>query len=170
MAPEAVSTGDGQELQIGTATFTTHRYRVPFVLRHLYVLRRNDWPQQVFITGLSWHNPDGLLTRIGGKIVWEFTADGRETIVHDGQDVRRLFGLEAAYAPYGLQDRLLFIARQAGQYVIVYDGRRIGPAFERILIAHCCDPFGYSARGSSGRYTFWGWRGGQLYLVMIQAL
>lgn len=46
----------------------------------------------------------------------------------------------------------------------------MGPAFDRILIAHCCEPAMYSARGGSGSYAFWGQRDGQRYVVEISAL
>jgi hypothetical protein len=164
----AVETVDGHELRIGPDAFATRRYRLPIGQRNLYVLSRNGGPQQVFVTGREMHDPDGWLGEIGGRAVWEFRAYGQETVVSDGQDVRSLYGLEAAYTPYSLDSQLIFIARMAGKYLVVYDGGSIGPLFDRIMIQYCCDPFGYSARGSGGRYTFWGWREQQLYLVVIQ--
>lgn len=78
--------------------------------------------------------------------------------------------LDAPYAPYALADKLIFVGRQGEQYFVVYDGQRVSPVFDRILLAYCCEPAMYSIRGGSGRYTFWGTRGNARYMVEISAL
>ena len=64
--------------------------------------------------------------------------------MYDGVDLRAAYGFEAVYAPYAMRDKLIFVARQDDQYFVVYDGRRLGPVFDRILIAYCCEPAAYS--------------------------
>ena len=84
-------------------------------------------------------------------------------------NLRSAHNIEAAYAPYTIQDNLIFVARRDDQYFVVYDGQRLGPAYDRIGIAYCCEPAATSAHGAAGRYTFWGERDGMRTVVEISA-
>ena len=65
--------------------------------------------------------------------------------MYGGVDLRSAYNIEAAYAPYALRDKLIFVARRDDQYFVVYDGQRLGPAYDRIHIAYCCEPAATSA-------------------------
>jgi hypothetical protein len=89
--------------------------------------------------------------------------------VYGGADLRRTHKLDAAFAPYVLADKLIFVGHRDDKYFVIYDGQRVGPVFDSVLIAHCCEPAMYSARGGSGSYVFWGQRDDQHYVVEISA-
>ena len=52
---------------------------------------------------------------------------------------------------------------------MVYEGQRLGPAYDRINIAYCCELAATSAHGARGRYTFWGERDAERYMVEVSA-
>ncbi len=116
------------------------------------------------------HSPNILLENIQGKVAWEFADHRLDTIVYDGQDLRQVYALDAAYRPYQLNGKLIFVGKKAGKYFVVYDGQKIGPDFDEISIAYCCEPVLWSVQFGQGRYVFWGSRDKQSYVVEINAV
>jgi hypothetical protein len=70
-----------------------------------------------------------FLQNIGGHVAWQIANENPATIIYDGKDVRRLYGLDKAHAPYSLAGKLIFVAQKGGKYFIMYDGQKIGPDF-----------------------------------------
>jgi len=110
---------------------------------------------------------DGHMTTVNHNGASMMVHDGRATILYDGEDVCSLYGLDAAYRPYEMAGKLLFIARKDGQYFIVYDGRRMGPIFDCIALANRGDSTSLLQQHGGGHFWFWGLRGGQLYAVEV---
>ena len=160
-------TAYGHRLAIGADVYATREIATPIPNLSIYTLSMNGRPQKLFLGHFTTYSPDLGLENLAGRAAWTFDDGHAATVVYDGADLRKVYGFEAVYAPYVIRDRLIFVARQAGHYFVVYDGRRFGPVFDRILIAYCCEPAAYSARGASGRYTFRGERDGERYMVEI---
>jgi len=135
-----------------------------------YTLYRNGKPVKTLRGEFGGHSPNISLQSLGGEAVWEFADHNQATIVYDGQDIRHLYGLDNAYRPYSLADKLMFIGQKGGEYFVVYDGLRIGPDFDEVVIAYCCEMVLYSVHFGQGRYLFLGTREGQYYLVEITTL
>ncbi len=133
-----------------------------------YTLYKNGRAMRSLYGQFTAFSPNVSLQNVGGKAAWEF-ADGEETatIIFDGADLRRLYGLDKAYRPYGLGDKLIFVGETDGKQFIVYDGHKIGHDFDFIYIAYCCEPVLWSVAVAQGKYVFWAERGGQLYLVEV---
>lgn len=110
------------------------------------------------------------LQQIDGKAVWEFADQRATTIIADGQDLRRINGLHKAYRPYRLADKLIFVGKRFGRYLVIYDGRQIGPLFADVPIAYCCEGPLYALNMGAGRYLFRGKRDGRTYLVEITTM
>jgi len=134
-----------------------------------YVLLKNGWPAGLLFGEFVTYDPDLSLQEIAGQPTWEFADARQATVIYGGRDLRRVYGLQATYAPYELEGRLTFIGKRGGRYVLVYDGRQVGPAFDDVTIAYCCEIMLYSAAGGEGRYRFWGERDGQRYVVEVAA-
>jgi hypothetical protein len=132
-----------------------------------YTLYKNDRVIQSLYGESTSYSPNLSLQNIGGKAVWEFSDGNAATIIYDGLDVRQLYGLDKAYRPYGLDDKLIFIGQIDDKYFVVYDGWRIGPDFDEIAIAYCCEPVLWSVQYGQGKYLFWDSRDGQWYVVEI---
>ncbi|HOG48233.1 MAG TPA: hypothetical protein PLJ35_19840 [Anaerolineae bacterium] len=117
-------------------------------------------------------SPDLSLTNIGGKAAWAFYDHVRDqaTIVHDGQDVRTLYGLDRAIAPYEIDGKLIFLGNRAGRSFVVYDGRRVGADWPgHLSLALCCEGVLYNPRSGGGRYMFWGGQDGAAVCVEMAA-
>jgi hypothetical protein len=114
-------------------------------------------------------SPNLSLQQIGGQAVWEFNDRWASTIIVAGQDLRRAYGLHKAYRPYRLADKLVFVGKRFGRYLVIYDGHQIGPLFDELLIAYCCEGPLYALNMGAGRYLFRGKRAGHTYLVEITA-
>ena len=132
-----------------------------------YTLYKNDQVIQSLYGEFTSYSPNVSLQNIGGKAVWEFSDGNTATIIYDGLDVRQLYGLDKAYRPYGLADKLIFIGQKDGKYFVVYDSWKVGPDFDEIVIAYCCESVLWSVQYGQGRYLFWGSRNGQWYVVEI---
>ena len=132
-----------------------------------YTLYKNDQVIQSLHGEFTAYSPNVSLQNVGGKAAWEFADSNTATIIYDGLDVRQLYGLDKTYRPYGLTEALIFIGQQDGKYFVVYDGKKIGPGFDEIAIAYCCEPVLWSVQYGQGRYLFWGSRNGQWYVVEI---
>jgi hypothetical protein len=104
---------------------------------------------------------------VGGRCVWEYAEPQHETLYYDDVSLVELFHLDAAYRPYGINGKLIFTAKENGKYHIVYDGKQLGPIFDEITVAYCCEPALYSIRYAQGQYWFWGVRENKHYIVAI---
>ncbi len=134
-----------------------------------YALRKNGEVVTTITAEQEGYDPNRSLINLNGKILWEFAGYQHETVIYDGKDLRQGYGADALYLPYLVGRRLILVARQGSKYFIVYDGQKIGPDFDKIEIAYCCEPAMYSIRRVKGEYWFWGDRNKQNYLVRIAA-
>ncbi len=134
-----------------------------------YTLFKNDQPIYNITGFLTTYDMNQSLQNVDGHIVWEFADIRHPTIIIDGQDRREALGAEALYAPYGIDDRLVFIQKRNGKYALVYDGEPIGPIFDDVTIGYCCDTAGYTVRPWGGtRYWFWARRGDAYSLMLLR--
>ena len=133
----------------------------------LYILYKNGYVFTQSVSGDTTYPPNRSLQEVDGKVVWELANPWFPSIIFDGLDLRQESNLEAAYIPYNISDRLIFVAKKDSKYFIVYDGEQIGPIFDRISIGYCCGPAGYSVRRVNEQYWFWGVRDNRYYLGMI---
>lgn len=166
-AAAGVQTERGHRLTIGADVFETRVVATPIPNLDLYLLTRNGRWSKAYLGCFTTYSPDLGLLAAAGQAVWAFDDGRTSTVVHGGTDLRSAYAADAVYAPYALDGKLIVVARRGEQYVVVYDGRQAGPAFDAITIAYCCEPAMYTARGGAGRYTFWGERQGERYAVEI---
>ena len=162
-------TQHGYRLRTGQDVYETYEHETFVPNLNLYTLTRNGRLQKLILGRFTAYSPDLGLTNLAGNTAWTFDDGHVATIVYDGADLRSTYSLDAAYAPYALANKLIFVGRWADHYFVVYDGQQVGPTFDQILIAHCCEPAMYSARGGGARYTFWGQQGDERYMVEIVA-
>jgi hypothetical protein len=134
----------------------------------LYILYRNEKIYAQSISGFTTFPPNRSLQDVGGKVAWELANPEHPTIIFDGQDLRQEHNLDAAYLPYSINDRLIFVAKKNSMYFVVYGEEQTGPEFNNISIGYCCGPAGYSIQRVQGQYWFWGVRENRYYLVMIR--
>jgi len=133
-----------------------------------YLLSRNGRPVSILPGRYETHDPSISVRNVAGQVAWEFSDDGwTSTIIYGGRDLRRVYGIDAAYRPYELAGKLIFTAQRGGRYFIIYDGRQIGPTFDHIMIAQCCEAVLYSPVGGGGEYRFWGERDGRMVVVEV---
>ena len=116
------------------------------------------------------YDPNRSLINIDGKVAWELADYEYPSIIFDGQDLKQRYKLDAAYYPYNINDKLIFIAKMDGKYTVYFNGEHVGPAFDEISIGYCCGPAAYSIQRAQGQYRFWGSREGRFYLVTVQTL
>jgi hypothetical protein len=153
-------------MEIGRDIYETARIGNLFGFEQ-FVLSKNGFPLSFLAGNFYAHSPNIGLQEIGGKSVWEFADNIKATIIYDGQDIRRTMGLDKAQRPYRLGDKLIFIAHKNNKYFVVYDGKRLTPEFDDVIIAYCCEGVLYSPFGGPGFYIFNGTRDGQNYLVEV---
>ncbi len=154
------------QLTIGQTTYRAVLGSSILPIQSWYTLYRDGTPLHTLSGVFTAYSPNISLQNIGGKAAWEFA----NTIFYDGQDLRSLYGLSGAYRPYHLGDKLMFVGKQADKYFVVYDGTRVGPEFDEIMIAYCCEPVIWSVQYGQGKYLFWARRNGQSYVVEIKAI
>jgi len=135
----------------------------------LYILLRNGNIYAETISGFTTYSPNRSLQDVGGSVAWELANPENPTIIFSGQDLRQEHNLDAAYLPYNINDRLIFVASKDSKYYVVYGEEQIGSEFSNISIAYCCGPAGYSIQRVQGQYWFWAVRESRYYLVMISA-
>ena len=167
-----VRTEGGLRLTIGADTYRTLHLRldaIPAWPWDPYVLFQNHWPVAILWGQFQAYDPEISLHSVAGKAAGEVADPRQATIIYDGQDLRRVYGLDAAYRPHELAGQLVFVGRKGGEYFLVYDGQRVGPAFDEISIAYCCEAVLYAPRGGYEAYRFWGRRDGQSYVVAVAA-
>jgi hypothetical protein len=133
----------------------------------MYSLYRNGDLIKTLYGQFTAYSPNVSLQAIDGKAAWEFSDGTRATIIYDSVDVRDLYHIDKAYRPYSLGDKLIFIGQKDSKYFVVYDGWKVGPDFDQIVIAYCCETMLWSVQAGGGKYLFWGERDGQRYLVEI---
>lgn len=159
---------DDWQLTIGQATYQASRDGDGFSLKACYTLSRDGIPLSNLCGEFTTYSPNLTLQNIGGKAAWEFADHDLQTIIYDGVDIKQRYGLDGAYRPYHIADKMIFVGEKDGHYFVVYDGERVGPLFDKIMIAYCCEPVMWSVQYGQGRYIFWGERGGQTYVVEIR--
>lgn len=168
------NTGHGHRLEIGADVYETREASGLFWNTYtLYKGGRAIATLRGVRDSFDGRSPDLSLTNIGGKAAWAFYDRVRDqaTIVYDGQDVRRLYGLDRAIAPYEVGGRLIFLGSRAGRSFLVYDGRQVGPdsACVHLSLAFCCEGMLYNPRYGGGRYMFWGGQEGGAVCVEMAA-
>lgn len=161
----AERTSRGLRLRVGTDTYEVRDYDVN-VLRWS-TLTRNGWPVRLLLGGALVHSPNISLRDVSGTVAWEFAGEHQKTIIYGGKDLRALYGLEAAYRPYEIDGKLVFVGERDGSRFVMVEDERVGPAFDEIIVAYCCEPVMYSVRFGEGRYAFWGTRAGRHYVVEL---
>ncbi|OQA45046.1 MAG: hypothetical protein BWY52_01426 [Chloroflexi bacterium ADurb.Bin325] len=166
-AAAGVRTERGHRLTIGTGVFETRMVAIPILNLDLYLLARNGRLNKVHLGRFTTYSPDLGLLSVADQAAWAFDDGRTSTVVYGGADLRSAYAADAVYAPYALDGKLIVVARRGEQYIVVYDGQQVGPTFDAITIAYCCEPAMYTARGGAGRYTFWGERRGVRYAVQI---
>lgn len=157
------------KLTIGRDLYTTSSHWSAITRFTTYTLYWNQAPVKSMQTMFDAYSPNLLLEAIAGKAAWELADREMATIIYDGVDLRDKYGLEQAYRPYALANKLIFMGQDDKQYFIVYDGHQIGPTFDNIWISYCCEGVLYSVYFGEGRYIFRGKRDGKYYLVEVTA-
>jgi hypothetical protein len=169
MAWAAQGSAGNRELRIGQDVYRTQTLEIQHVPWSVHALSKNGRPISAFVSEQLAHSPDISLLSLENLAVWEYADEHRATVIYDGKDLRREYTLDAAYRPYLIAGKLIFVGRKDNSYFIVYDGKRIGPRFDRIIVAYCCETVLYSVRSGEGRYAFWGSRDGRRYIVEVAA-
>jgi len=154
------------QLMIGQDVYQANLTGSLFTIEKYTLYRNGDFIQSLY-GEFSSYSPNVSLQNVGGKAAWEFSGGETATIIYDGLDVRHLYSLDKAYRPYGLDDKLIFIGQKGSKYFVVYDGWKVGPDFDEIAIAYCCEPVLWSVQYGQGKYLFWSSRDGQRYVVEI---
>lgn len=134
-----------------------------------YSLFKNGIKIAESVSGFTTYSPNRSLQAVDGKVVWELANPENPTILREGTDLRQEYNLDAAYLPYNINERLIFVAKRDSKYFVIYGEEQTGPDFSNISIAYCCEPAGYSIQRVQGQYWFWGMRDSRYYLVMISA-
>ena len=162
-----VKSEQGSRLQIGADLYETrHQGEWQNWTATLY---KNGEPVKSLTGTFGVYDPDISLWNVADEAAWEFADPNQATIVYGGQDLRDVYQIGGAYAPYDLAGKLIFVSMTDGKYQVMYDGKPVGPKYDSVLIAYCCEESAYSIRQGEGRYTFRGERGDKFYLVEIEA-
>lgn len=132
-----------------------------------YTLFKNEKNIRSLSGTFTTFSPNRTLQNVGGKAVWEFSDGNTATIISDGADVRELYGIERAYRPYGINGKLIFIGEKDRKYFVVYNGHKVGPSFDKVMFAYCCEPVLWSVNFGQGRYLFWGLKNDKWVAVEI---
>ena len=159
---------DALRQYIGTVRYEARLIKVKQP-NSVYTLFENDQPLYTATASFTAYDPNQSLQNVGGHIVWEL-ADGRHpTILVDGQDLREALGADALYAPYGIDDMLVFILKKHGEYTLIYDNKPIAQSYDEVSVGYCCESAAYTiqSRGGVG-YWFWAQRQGYDYLVLLK--
>lgn len=173
-AKSGMDTAHGHRLEIGADFYETRE--ASGLLWNTYTLYKNG---RAIATlrgvrdSFDGRSPDLSLTNVGGKAAWAFYDRVRDqaTIVYDGQDVRALYGLERAIAPYEVGGKLIFLGSRGERCFVVYDGRQVGPdsVCAHLSLAFCCEGVLDNPRYGGGRYMFWGGQDGAAVCVEMAA-
>lgn len=157
---------DDFRLRIGEDSFETKHSRSS---NHFfdYELLKNGVPIAKARATFYTFDPNRELRNIGGKSVWEIVAEP-PAVFSDGENLNEKFQLEGSYFPHSIRDKLIFIAKRAGKYHVIYDGERIGAEFDEISMAYCCAKI--SVLLGNEQYWFLGKRDGVQYAIAIQVV
>lgn len=158
---------EGFRLNVGPNTYEVVPEERTSMIDVCYTLYRDGIALYTLCGEFTAYSPNRSLQKIGDKVAWEFADPQNATIIYDGKDLRSEYNLSAAYRPYGLGSHLLFIGQQDKRYFVMYDGQKVGPDFDSIFIAPCCEPALWSVQYGQGKYLFWGSRDGDSYVVEI---
>jgi len=138
-----------------------------------YELMKNGTTIAIENSIFSAFDPNQALLNAGNKIVWElvgFNSNQTElisTVIYDGANLLDKYSLEGAYIPYVINDKLIFVAKKAGRFYVMYDAQHLGPEFDEISIGYCCSSAAYSIWRAQGQYWFWGTRDGKYFIVAL---
>jgi hypothetical protein len=161
------------ELVVGQDSYTTTtesvaevRGRAPQEMGTLY---RNGEPVKSLTATITAWYPSVALRDLAGIATWEFAGDDVATVVYDGHDLREVLGLQEVRRPHTINDKLIFVARRDGKELVVYDGHQVGPNFDEIFVAYCCEIALDSVAFGQDSYAFTGKRSGKPYVVLISA-
>jgi hypothetical protein len=132
---------------------------------YTYNLFKNNELQISMTTTFGGYDPNAGLLNINGKYAWEFANPKQPTIIYDGVDLCKEFHLEAAYRPYVIGDKMIFVAMNDEKMFVIANGEQIGTVFDQIYNGYCCE----TARiiRSPEQYWFWGTSEGRSFAVVI---
>jgi hypothetical protein len=130
-------------------------------------LYRDGRRVHTFIDRASGFSPHLSLRLVGDQVAWAFSGERVHTVAYGGRDLRVQYDLDAVYAPYELDGKLIVIGKRDGLAYVLYDDERIGPSFENIITAYCCEAGLYAPFAGEGWYGFWGERDGGQWVVEI---
>jgi hypothetical protein len=154
-------------MSVGSTAFSARADELAFLT--VYTLSKNNGAVKglVGLGDTMWLRM--FLWNVDGHVAWGIANQDLDTIVYNGKDLRNVYGLDKAQAPYGLNERLIWVARKDGKSFVMYDGQKIGQEFEQIIVAYCCETSLYSVQAGQGRYQFRGTRAGKNYIVEISS-
>jgi len=147
----------------------------PSNMEYTYTLYKNSATVQSFSGAVSIFAPMSL-QNIGGKAAWEASefsdhSKGAATIFYDGVDIQKLYGLDKAHHPYGINEKLIFIGEKDNKSFIVYDGKKVGPDFDKVRLTFVSEPAPHwSVQFGNGTYLFWGFKNEQWSIIKIAPL
>ncbi len=171
-APSPTAAPDQQagelRLKIGSDTYRTIQFKSEyFADKQCFNFYKNANLVGTQCGANGTFSPNIGLRTIGDKAAWEFVDGAKGTIIFDGKEVGRALGLDSAHRPFELDGKLIFVGKKNDKYVVVYNQQVIGPEFDLIHLAYCCEPAAWSVRYGSGKYWFWGKRNGQSFVVEV---
>ena len=114
---------DDIRLTIGKDTYETVNFRSENDIN--YVLLKNGTAIASKHAGFTSYNPNRSLLNVGGMSVWELAGHFQPTVFFNGENTIDLFDLEAAYVPYGIDEKLIFTAKKKGKFFIIYGGEQL---------------------------------------------
>jgi hypothetical protein len=169
-APPGTTTDElgGRRLAIGPDVYEVTHDDPPNSLLH-YVLHENGAPVAA-LAGRFWAHPPSVdLVNLAAKAAWEFDDEDRQaTVIYDGRDLRDAYHLDTVRRPHIVGGKLIAIGSRAGRSFVVYDGRQVGPDFDRVYVYHCCEAaITASVRMGRDAYGFIGARNGAAVGVVI---
>lgn len=162
--------GDARDLRLKSAGRDYRVIRWPAWTGCYSVIGMTDRPSTLCggDNTLRWAVNIGIQSLHAGPAI--VIRDGNlATVLWDGEDLRKTYGIDAAYEPADLGGRLLFIGRRSSRYFVVYDGKRVGPDFEAMQLGTCCEAALRRPRADGESYRFYGSRQGREVQVVIRA-
>ena len=157
-------------LKIGSDTYRTTLFKSDyFAEKQCFNLHKNTVLLTTLCGKTAGFNPSYSLQAIGNKSAWEFIDGSKGYVIYEGKDMAQTLNLDSAFRPFELDDKLIFIGKKADRYVVVYNQQVIGPEFDLIHIAHCCESAAWSVRHGIDKYWFWAKRNGQNYVIEISS-
>lgn len=162
--------GDARDLRLKSAGRDYRVIRWPAWTGCYSVIGMTDGPSTLCggDNTLRWAASVGIQSFHAGPAI--VIRDGNlATVLWNGQDLRKAYGIDAAYEPAELGGRLVFIGRKANRYFVVFDGKRVGPDFETMRLGTCCMEAIYRPQSGEDGYRFYGTRQWRDVQVVIRA-